>query len=69
MVDGKKSKLIARLQPKYDVMNPKVNEEKMAPRILIDPNQESCSLDIGPVVNGVEFDIKIGVAGDSQPFC
>lgn len=39
----------------------------MAPHEFIDPSHESWSLVKGPVFNGVELDIKIGVAGDIHP--
>lgn len=64
---GKKSKLIARLQSKNDVMNPNVSPEQIAPRVLIEPSQLSCSFVSGPVFKGVEVDIKSGVAGDNHP--
>lgn len=64
---GKKSKFIARLHPKIVVINPNVKPEKIAPRVLIEPSQESCSFVSGPVFKGVKLDIRIGVAGDIQP--
>lgn len=35
---------------------------------LIDPIQDTCSVSIGPVANGVSFEISFGRAGDTQPF-
>lgn len=66
-MDGTHNKWIACLHPKNDVINPKVKALKAAPIVFMDPNHESSSLVRGPVFNGVEFDIRIGVDGDIQP--
>lgn len=55
------------LQPNSNVRNPNVSIPAIPPTVLIDAIQESCSTLKGPVIKGVSFDIRMGVAGDIHP--
>lgn len=56
------------LQPKHNTKNPNVNVPTMPPKLFVEANHESSSILMGPVSNGVSYDIKTSVAGDIHPF-
>lgn len=66
-IGGKARNNIVFLHPISDVNDPNVKMPRKPPTQPIDPIQESCSLVITPLVNGVSFDINVGRDGDSQP--
>lgn len=58
---------MARLHPKYDAKNPKMNVPKMDPRLLMPPSHDTSWFDNGPVVSGVSSVSSTERAGLSQP--
>lgn len=59
-------KSIARLHPIIDVTTPKKTLPNKPPTLLMEAIQEICSGVRGPSINGVSFEVRIGMAGATQ---
>lgn len=65
-LDGMAKKSIARLHPIIDVPTPKNTLPNKPPILLIEAIHEICSGVRGPSINGVSFEVRIGMAGAIQ---
>lgn len=66
MIGGIAKKSIARFTPMIEVKAPKDMLPNKLPMLLIEAIHETCSLERGPSIRGVSFEVRIGIAGDIQ---
>lgn len=58
----------ARFEPNRLTKRPNVSDPINAPMQLMLPTHDTCSIEMGPVSNGVSSDMSFGSAGDTHPF-
>lgn len=65
MICGNARNIMHRFAPNNAVRAPNIKVPHVEPKLLIEPSEPSCSIVIGPVVRGVEFDRSTGNTGDN----